>query len=184
MSAPTKSGRGLLRTVLLVLVALGGWFLKQRTGDEGEQATRAAPAPATQEAPAAPGGSGDSGGAPATAEAPRSGDGGAARIAQAFARNESDLQIEVDAVVRRSLPDDEDGSRHQRFILELSDGATVLVAHNIDLAPRVPLREGDRVQVFGEYEWNDRGGVLHWTHHDPARRHVGGWIKHGGKTYE
>ena len=92
--------------------------------------------------------------------------------------------MEVVGSVERVLADDNEGSRHQRFILELSSGHTVLVAHNIDLAPRVPLARGDSLGVKGEYEWTDRGGVLHWTHHDPQRRHEGGWIEHEGETYE
>ena len=85
----------------------------------------------------------------------------------------------------RVLADDNDGSRHQRFIMELPSGTTLLVAHNIDLAPRVAgLSVGDRVSFRGEYEPNDRGGVLHWTHHDPAGRHPGGWLEHGGRRYE
>ena len=83
------------------------------------------------------------------------------------------------------LRDDLDGSRHQRFILELGSGQTVLISHNIDLAPRIGgLSEGDRVEFFGEYEWNPQGGVIHWTHHDPGGRHVGGWLKHDGNTYQ
>lgn len=94
-------------------------------------------------------------------------------------------QVQGAGQVIRILSDDNDGSRHQRFILELSPGRTVLVAHNIDLAPRVPsLREGDRVSFYGEYETNSQGGVIHWTHHDPQGSHVAGWLEHNGKRYQ
>ena len=84
----------------------------------------------------------------------------------------------------RLLPDDNKGSRHQRFVVALASGQTVLVAHNIDIAPRIgSLRQGDRVQFSGEYEWNDKGGVIHWTHRDPAGSHADGWLKHKGQTY-
>ena len=83
------------------------------------------------------------------------------------------------------LSDDNQGSRHQRFILELSSGLSLLVAHNIDLAPRIEgLQTGDTVSFYGEYEWNNQGGVMHWTHHDPAGRHADGWLKHQGRTYQ
>ncbi|MGE0143017.1 MAG: DUF3465 domain-containing protein [Planctomycetota bacterium] len=110
---------------------------------------------------------------------------GTRRVLDAFRRGRSDVQVTVEGRVARTLRDDEEGSRHQRFIFQL-DGSdhTVLVAHNIDLAPRVPLKEGDRVSIAGEYEYNEEGGVLHWTHHDPARRHPDGWIRHDGKTYK
>lgn len=96
----------------------------------------------------------------------------------------SEVMLTVDGVVSKTLPDDNEGSRHQRFIVKTSSGHTVLVAHNIDLAPRAPLEQGDQVSVHGQYEWNDRGGVVHWTHHDPAGRHEEGWIKHRGRIYE
>ena len=87
--------------------------------------------------------------------------------------------------VTRILSDDAQGSRHQRFIVRLSSGQTVLVAHNIDLAPRVPgLKVGDIVEFSGEFEWNDKGGVVHWTHHDPSGSHPGGWLKHGGRVFQ
>lgn len=97
----------------------------------------------------------------------------------------SGLQVNGSGVVERILSDDNDGSRHQRFILRLSSGRTVLIAHNIDLAPRIrSLSGGDTVQFYGQYEANDRGGVIHWTHHDPQGRHVGGWLEHRGQRYE
>lgn len=105
-------------------------------------------------------------------------------LANAYARHASGIQVTGNGVVARVLPDDTEGSRHQRFIVRLPSGQTLLVAHNIDLAPRVALRAGDRIEFKGEYEWNAQGGVLHWTHHDPHGSHVGGWLKHDGHTYQ
>ena len=62
--------------------------------------------------------------------------------------------------VSRILPDDNKGSRHQKFLLRLATGQTILIAHNIDLAQRVGgLQEGGTVEFFGEYEWNQKGGA-------------------------
>ena len=105
-------------------------------------------------------------------------------LARAFEERRNDLQVEGSGTVVRILADDEEGSRHQRFILELATGQTLLVAHNVDLAPRIEsLEVGDRVDFYGEYEWSDKGGVIHWTHHDPDGRHVAGWLRHDGQTY-
>ena len=106
-------------------------------------------------------------------------------VEQAFQEQKSDVQVQVEGTVTRLLSDDNEGSRHQRFILQIGSGQTILIAHNIDLAPRInDLEEGDEVEVYGEYEWNPQGGVIHWTHHDPAGRHPGGWIKHNERTYQ
>ncbi len=106
-------------------------------------------------------------------------------IERAFAGQRSNLQVEVQGKVSRVLSDDNDGSRHQRFVVALPSGHTVLVAHNIDLADRVAdLQSGDTITLYGEYEWNTQGGVMHWTHHDPDGSHVDGWIKHRGRTYQ
>jgi hypothetical protein len=102
----------------------------------------------------------------------------------AIAARARDRWVQGEGRVRAVLADDRRGSRHQRFVLALAGGATVLVAHNIDLAPRVEgLHEGDTVAFAGEYEWNDRGGVVHWTHHDPQGRRDGGWLRHSGRSY-
>jgi hypothetical protein len=106
-------------------------------------------------------------------------------LEEAFEHQSSDIQIEGEGTVVKILPDDNDGDRHQRFIIQLNSGQTLLIAHNIDLAPRVPgLSQGDQITFSGEYEWNSKGGVIHWTHHDPDGRHPAGWIKHSGKTYQ
>lgn len=105
-------------------------------------------------------------------------------LLEAFRSGRSGVVLEVSGTVDKVLPDDRRGSRHQRFILGLSSGHTVLVSHNIDLAPRVEgLARGDPVILSGQYEWNERGGVVHWTHHDPDGRRPGGWIRHEGSVY-
>ena len=110
---------------------------------------------------------------------------GDAALAAAFEDRRSDLQVQSSGRVVRILPDDDSGSRHQRFILKLESGQTLLVSHNIDLAPRIQdLAVGDEVSFFGEYEWNPQGGVIHWTHHDPDGRHADGWLKRQGTTYQ
>ncbi|RYD47668.1 MAG: DUF3465 domain-containing protein, partial [Verrucomicrobiaceae bacterium] len=45
------------------------------------------------------------------------------------------------------------------------------------------LRVGDKVVVRGEYIWNDKGGLIHWTHHDPKGKGPEGWIRHKGRKY-
>ncbi len=100
-----------------------------------------------------------------------------------YANRQSGIWTSIQGNVKRTLADDNEGSRHQRFIVQDSDGNTILIAHNIDLAPRVPLAAGDSVALYGRYEWNDKGGVLHWTHLDPTGQEPGGWIEYRGKRY-
>jgi hypothetical protein len=108
-----------------------------------------------------------------------------AAFARALEARASDIQPKGQGIVTRVPPDDNHGSRHQRFILKLRSGQTLSISHNIDLAPRIgALRVGDSVAFNGEYEWNSQGGVIHWTHHDPRGRHEAGWLKHGGRTYQ
>lgn len=106
-------------------------------------------------------------------------------LAAAFENHRSNVQVQGSGSVAKVLPDDNEGSRHQRFIVRMASGKTVLIAHNIDLAGRVSsLKAGDPVEFYGEYEWNERGGVVHWTHRDPQHGHADGWIKHNGHTYQ
>ena len=106
-------------------------------------------------------------------------------VEQAYSGRVSGVQVRGEGRVVHILPDDDDGSRHQRFILELASGQTLLVAHNIDLAARLAgLQEGDVVAFNGVYEWNSKGGLIHWTHRDPGGRHEAGWLQHNGRTYQ
>jgi hypothetical protein len=106
-------------------------------------------------------------------------------LANAFSNHLSNIRVQGEGVVSKVLTDDNDGSRHQRFIIRLASGQTILFAHNIDIAPRVAsLRQGDTVSFNGVYVWNAKGGVVHWTHRDPSRRHPAGWLKHNGQTFQ
>lgn len=126
-----------------------------------------------------------SNGPPSAAPIAPAGPGTANAALQAAAlAHTSGIEVDANGRVTRLLPDDNEGARHQRFIVRVADNLTILVAHNQDLAPRVPVRQGDSVAVRGEYVWNDRGGLIHWTHHDPAHRHQPGWIEYRGRRYE
>ncbi|ENW91793.1 DUF3465 domain-containing protein [Acinetobacter dispersus] len=107
------------------------------------------------------------------------------KIMQAYQQQRSNVQVQARGVVKAILPDDNEGSRHQKMILKLENGLTVLIAHNIDLAPRIEgLKKGDTVEFYGEYEYSQKGGVIHWTHHDPRGKHIDGWLKYQGKMYQ
>ncbi|HEX7062895.1 MAG TPA: DUF3465 domain-containing protein [Woeseiaceae bacterium] len=100
-----------------------------------------------------------------------------------YAKADSGTWIEARGLVIRLLSDDAEPERHQRFVIDAGGGHTLLVLHNLDLAPRVPAGLGDRVRVRGLYEWNERGGLVHWTHRDPMENEGGGFIRHRRQTY-
>ncbi len=106
-------------------------------------------------------------------------------LGRAFADHASGLEVEGAGTVGRVLADDNEGARHQRFIMRLASGQTLLVAHNIDIAPRVEgLAVGDVIAFRGVYEWNAEGGTVHWTHRDPGGVHAAGWLRFDGRLYE
>lgn len=170
--------RKLIPAIVVVLTVVAGsrFFGLDSAEDSGTGATSAFTSPTPGNSAGRANSSSQPGQAGSTADSP---------IATAYSQHVSNLQVQGGGVVDRVLSDDSNGDRHQRFIVRLPWGQTVLVAHNIDLAPRVAqLSVGDRVDFFGEYEWNAQGGVIHWTHRDPAGRHVAGWIRHDGALYQ
>ncbi len=109
--------------------------------------------------------------------------GGEEAIRAAYEARRSGVWVEATGQVASTLADDRHGSPHQRFVVRLASGHTVLVSHNLDLARRVPLKSGDWVDFAGQYEWNVQGGVVHWTHHDPKGQRAGGYVRHAGVSY-
>ena len=109
----------------------------------------------------------------------------AGAIPEAYATHRNVPQVQGSGVVVKLLKDDNKGLQHQKFLLKVSNNITILIAHNIDLAPRInDIYEGDVVQFKGEYIYTPKGGTVHWTHKDPRGNHQAGWLKHNGKTYE
>ena len=121
----------------------------------------------------------------AESEAPTSAAVSNQALTDAFKNKKSDIFVEGSGVVKKLLADDNKGSRHQKFLVTVSAEQTLLFAHNIDLAPRIEnLQIGDTVTFRGEYVYNPKGGVMHWTHKDPQGQKSGGWIKHNGQTFQ
>lgn len=106
-------------------------------------------------------------------------------LEQAFLNKKKGIQVQGQGIVTRLLSDDLTEDRHQRFILRLKSGQTLLMAHNIDIAPRLDdLKIGGPVIFYGQYEWSSQGGLVHWTHHDPSSKHINGWLKYRNKIYQ
>ncbi len=109
-----------------------------------------------------------------------------AAITRAFAEHRSNVEVTADGQVTRLLPDESsDTGTHQRLILTLRGSTqTLLITNNVSIGTRVPVVAGDALVVHGEYVWNDQGGLIHFTHHDPGHSHEGGWIERQGHRYE
>jgi len=119
-----------------------------------------------------------------TLQRPVSGPAGEVEVLTAQQNRARNVEVTLTAPVRKLLPDDTQGLQHQRFLLQLSNGSTILVAHNTGEAPAVPIEPGQMVTVHGEFIWNQKGGVIHWTHHSDNGRHEGGYIDYQGQRYQ
>ena len=109
-----------------------------------------------------------------------------AAVERDYAEKRSTVEVTAQGVVTSVLTDDSGPSGvHQRFIIRLAGSAqTVLVDNNVTIGRRTPVAPDDNVIVHGEYVWNDQGGLIHFTHHDPAPGHEGGWIELNGVRYQ
>ncbi len=86
-------------------------------------------------------------------------------------------------VVIQLLPDDTSGLQHQKWIVRLSNGATMEAVYNIDMCERVPLQIGDKVSMGGQFIWTNQGALLHWLHYDPRQNRTDGYVELNGKVY-
>lgn len=102
---------------------------------------------------------------------------------KAYKGHSKKVELSVQGTVVKLLNDDTKGSQHQKFIIKINN-RSILVANNLDISKKVPVRAGDEVTIKGEYIWNEKGGVIHWTHRDPHKQHSDGFIYHKGKLYK
>lgn len=107
-----------------------------------------------------------------------------AQIIQAQSQQARKVELTVTAPIKKMLREEDYREPHQRFLLMLSNGTTVLVANDLQYGTYAPVQEGNVVRIHGEYIWNERGGVLHWTHKSDEPRHESGYIDFNGMRYQ
>jgi Protein of unknown function (DUF3465) len=111
-----------------------------------------------------------------------------AGVYDAWSMHRSYVQVTATGSVARVL-----GTRlgpsgmHEGFLLHLRGaegrGLTVRVEDNVDITGQIPLQPGDDAVVRGEYIYDPRGGLIHYTHHDPRGRHPSGYIRVNGRLF-
>lgn len=123
----------------------------------------------------------------ACAKAPQSTPAANSAVYAAFESGTSRVEVSATGIVTRTM-----GMRtgrsgtHEGFLMQADGkrGLVLRVEDNVDITGPIPLRNGQHVIVRGEYEYYPRGGVIHWTHHDPAGRHENGYVEVAGKRYQ
>ena len=110
-------------------------------------------------------------------------------VYEAWRTQRSHVEVTADGSVARIL-----GTRrgpsgaHEGFLLHLRGsagrGLTVRVESNVDLTGPIPLRAGQAATVRGEYIYDSRGGLIHYTHLDPRGRHAAGYVRVEGRIYQ
>lgn len=108
---------------------------------------------------------------------------GLPQIMDAVTNRKAGIMVQHWGTVSRTLADDQGAGKIQKFIVTLENGHLLLFAHNVGIAQRVPLATGDRLEFRGRFDWNDVGGLIHRTHHDPQMVFEDGWLRHNGKVY-
>lgn len=95
---------------------------------------------------------------------------------EAYTKHLNRVEVTAKGKVQKILEDDITGAPHQRFIVELHSGHTLLVLNNLEFGYRVPVKVNDTVEVRGSFVWSKYGGLVHQTHHDERKVHADGYI--------
>lgn len=85
--------------------------------------------------------------------------------------------------VTKVLPDDNNGLKHQKWVVRLTNGTTLQAVYNSDMCPRVPIKVGDVIAMGGMFIWTNSGPMLHWLHHDPRGNRPDGYVYVKGNFY-
>ncbi|MBV9277651.1 MAG: DUF3465 domain-containing protein [Candidatus Eremiobacteraeota bacterium] len=105
----------------------------------------------------------------------------AQRVCQSGA---SHVEVHFSGTIARYLGTHYSQSGEHEGFLIMPSGSTnsLMVEDNVNLSGFIPMRRGDAVELQGQYECND--SVIHWTHHDPSGRHVGGFVIVNGRRFQ
>lgn len=111
--------------------------------------------------------------------------GDAAMVAAVNGRRNINFVEATGMLVVETLPDDRQGLQHQKFVVQLTSGATMLAVYNLDMegCTYIPVKKGDRVAMGGEFKWTSQGALLHWLHYDPSQRRPDGYVQLNGVDY-
>jgi len=109
-------------------------------------------------------------------------------VYDAWRAGRSHIEVTASGSVARVLGQRQGPSGdHEGFLVHLrgadGHGLTVRVEDNVDITGPLTLKDGDDVVVRGEYIYDPRGGLIHYTHHDPRGRHVPGYVRVNGRLY-
>ena len=102
--------------------------------------------------------------------------------AQESGRGLSFVEVKNVQVVQ-VLPDEVSANQHQKWMVKLANGRTLLCVYNIDITQRVPIQVGDTVSMGGQYIFTHAGGLIHWLHADPRAERPNGYVDLNGTRY-
>jgi hypothetical protein len=107
-------------------------------------------------------------------------------VIKAIANNSELPFVEIkNAKVVKLLRNDNKGAKHQRWQIMINKEIILTVIYNLDLAEKVPLSVGDEIDLAGELIFGSKkhDPILHWTHADPQRKRMDGYVLLRDKKY-